>query len=461
MPGFIRTKIISVIAAMLLAAAAGSTASSQEPLLVPPGVEVMSLDKAIDLALLNNRSAKNARLEVAKSDDKIAAARTHTLPVFKFNAGLSKPLTTFDTTFEKGVFGSLNGTPIPNEETVITSSTNPTAAIVGQLQQPLSQLHRIKLQIKQQEMSSEISRAQLSATEQALVNEVKRAYYAILQSQGAAQAAAANIKLYRELDRVTGEYVVQQVVLKTEHMDVQTRVAKAEYDLMAIQNQLLAQKEQLNHLLGRDVRTEFAVSSADETALAVMRETDLLSARERALAHRPELHEAKLRIEQAKLDKRIKKSEFIPDVSLTATYATTFSYSNFVPRSLSGVGVQVEWDVFDWGRKKHELAEREKTVTEANNSLADVESQIVMEVNTRFRQMQESRQLLKVAKLSQTQARANVQLITYKYRLDAVLLKDVLQAQTVLANSDYDYQKALLAFWTAKADFEKAIGEDK
>jgi outer membrane protein TolC len=344
---------------------------------------------------------------------------------------------------------------------VITSSTNPTAAIIGQLQQPLSQLHRIKLQIKQQEMSSEISRAQLSATEQSLVNEIKRAYYAILQSQGAAQAADANIKLYRELDRVTGEYVVQQVVLKTEHMDVQTRFAKAEYELMSIQNQLLGQKEQLNHLLGRDVRTEFAVSSADETALAVMRETDLISARERAIAHRPEIREAKLRIEQAKLDKRIKKSEFIPDVSLTVNYATTFSYSNFVPRSLSGVGVQVEWEVFDWGRKKREVAEREKSITEANNSLADVESQIVMEVNTRFRQMQESRQLLKVAKLAQTQARANVQLVTYKYRLDAVLLKDVLQAQTVLANSDYDYQKALLAFWTAKADFEKAIGEEK
>jgi len=455
MPGFIRTKIISVIAVMLLAAA-GSTALAQEPLVIPPGVEVISLDKAIDLALLNNRTAKNARLEVGKSDDRTAAARTHLLPVFKFNAGVAKPLSTFDTTFEKGVFG-----PVPTEDTVITSTTDPTAAIVGQIQQPLSQLHRIKLQIKQQEMATEISRAQLSATEQALVNEVKRAYYAILQSQGAAQAAEANIKLYRELDRVTGEYVVQQVVLKTEYMDVQTRVAKAEYELLSIQNQLLAQKEQLNHLLGRDVRTEFAVSSADETALAVMRETDLVSARERALANRPELREARLRIGQAKLDKRIKKSEFIPDVSLTVNYATTFSYSNFVPRSLSGVGVQVEWEVFDWGRKKREVAEREKSITEANNSLADVESQIVMEVNTRFRQMQESRQLLKVAKLSQTQARANVQMVTYKYRLDAVLLKDVLQAQTVLANSDYDYQKALLVFWAAKADFEKAIGEEK
>ena len=460
MSGLIHSKLAFLITLMLLALA-GSTALAQEPMLIPPGVEVLTLDKAIDIAIANNRSAKNARLETEKADEKVAAARTHLLPGFKINAGLSKPLSTFDTTFEKGVFGNFPSGPVPNEDTVITSSTKPTAVIVGQLSQPLSQLHRIKLQIKQQETAGEISRAQLSTTEQTLVNEIKRAYYAILQSQGAAQAAEANIKLYRELDRVTGEYVVQQVVLKTELMDVQTRLAKAEYEVMTINNQLLSQKEQLNHLLGRDVRTEFAVSSADETALAVMRETDLVAARERALANRPEIREAKLRVEQAKLDKRIKKSEFIPDVSLTVNYATTFSYSDFVPRSLSGVGVQVEWEVFDWGRKKNEVADKEKSIAQANNSLLDTQSQVLMEVNARFRAMQENRQLLTVAKLAQTQARANVQLITYKYRLDAVLLKEVLQAQTVLANSDYDYQKALLAFWTAKADFEKAIGEDK
>jgi len=453
MRGLIPSKFAILLVAIVLAT--GYRVLAQE------SVEILTLDKAIDQALVNNRSAKNARLEIEKNDERTAGARTRMLPGFQMNALVSKPLTSFDTTFEKGVFGVTPSGPIPNEDTVITSSTNPTAAVIGQLVQPLSQLHRIKLQIKQQEAATEISRAQLSATEQALVNEVKRAYYAILQSQGAAQAAEANIKLYRELDRVTGEYVIQQVALKTELMDVQTRLAKAEYELMTIDNQLISQKEQLNHLLGRDVRTEFAVSSGEETALAVMRETDLLAARERALAHRPEIREAKLKVEQAKLDKRIKKSEFIPDVSLTVNYATTFSYSNFVPRSLSGVGIQVDWEVFDWGRRKHEVADKEKSITQANNALLDTESQVVMEVNAHFRQMQETRQMLKVAKLAQTQARANVQLVTYKYRLDAVLLKDVLQAQTVLANSDYDYQKALLAFWTAKADFEKAIGEDK
>jgi outer membrane protein TolC len=33
-----------------------------------------------------------------------------------------------------------------------------------------------------------------------------------------------------------------------------------------------------------------------------------------------------------------------------------------------------------------------------------------------------------------------------------------LQAQSSLAEADRQYKQALLSFWTAKADFEKAIG---
>ena len=424
--------------------------------------EVLTLDQAINIALRDNRTTQNTRFEVEKAQDKLAATRTQLLPSFKLSTLVSQPLSTFDTTFEKGVFGTLPTVgPIPSEDTVITSDTKPTALILGQISQPLSQLHRIKLQIRQQGAAGQITQAQLSARQQKLVNEVKRAYYSILETQGATDAAEATIKLYRELDRVTGEYVMQQVVLKTEHMDVQTRLAKAEYEVLTLKNLLATKKEQLNNLLGRDVRSDFVVSEGLEAVQFMMRETDLAQARERALAQRPEIREARLRVEQAKLNKRIKKSEFIPDVSLTVNYVSTFSYSDFLPRSVSGVGVQMDWEVFDWGRKKRELSERERSISQADNDMKEMESQVLMEVNSRFRSVQESRELLRVARLAQTAARANVQLVANKYRLEAVLLKDVLNAQAVLANSDHDYQKALLSFWTAKADFEKAIGEER
>lgn len=69
--------------------------------------------------------------------------------------------------------------------------------------------------------------------------------------------------------------------------------------------------------------------------------------------------------------------------------------------------------------------------------------------------------MLRIARLSQEAAKANVKIASNKYGVQAALLKDVLHAQTSLADANYEYQKALLAFWTAKADFEKAPGEDK
>jgi Outer membrane protein len=424
--------------------------------------DVLKLDQAIAIALKNNREAKNARLEIEKAGDKLHAYRTRRLPSFKISSLVSQPLNTIDTKFEKGIFGIYpGGVPVPMQDTIIKSSTNTTFLLHGQVTQPITQLRRIGLQIKQQKLEVEISETQLHATEQSLVNEVKRAYYAILQTEGAVRAAEESVKLYHELDRVTGEYVVQQVALKTDLMDVQTRVAKAEYEVLTLNNSLSTQKEQLNHLLGRDVRTEFSVTDGLETAQATMRETDLMGARKRALEQRPEIREAQLRQQQANLDRRVKKSEFIPDVSLTFNAVKTVNYSNFVPRNVNGVGIQVEWEVFDWGRKKRELAEKTRSIVQADNTVLETESRVLLEVNSRFRTLQESCQLIRIAKLAQTTARANVQIVSYKYRLDAVLLKDVLMAQTSLANANYEYQKALLSFWTAKADFEKALGEDK
>jgi outer membrane protein len=451
-----------LIAVVAIAAFSGASLSAAGQQQAASFSDSLTLHQAIKIALENNRSAKNARVEVDKAGDKLAALRTRRLPGFSLDTLISKPLTSFDTTFNQGVFGTYPGIgPVPAENTVITSSTKPTALVIAQVSQPLTQLRRLSFQIKQQEVGREISQANLRATEQAVVNEVKRAYYAILQTQGQSHAAEESVKLYRELDRVTGDYVIQQVALKTDQMDVQTRLAKAEYQVLTLNHQLTSQKEQLNLLLGRDVNTDFSVSEGGEMAQVTMRETDLVQARERALTQRPEIHEARLKVRQADLDRRAKKTEFIPDVSMTFNYISTFNYSNFVPHSVSSLGVQVEWEVFDWGRKKRELKEKARTVSQANTNLEEVESQVAMEVNDRFRRLKESCQLIRIAQLAQTQARANVQMATYKYRLEAVLLKDVLQTQTSLADADYEYQKALLSFWTAKADFEKALGEDK
>jgi outer membrane protein TolC len=451
----------TLIGALLILLGCASLAQAQQTDAAPPA-EALTLEQAINLALEGNRPMRNARLDVENFDDRIAELRTKRLPSFKVTTLISQPLTPFDIRFEKGVFGTFPETgPIPNEDTTISSSMRPTALVTGQVTQPLSQLHRINLSIKQTELSKEMSAQELRRKQQAVVNDVKRAYFAVLQTQSSLESAAAEIKLYRELERVTGEYVMREVALKTDQMEVQTKLARAEYEMLSLNNQLASQKEQLNNLLGRDVRMEFGVSDGLDAAQTVIRETDLAAARQRALTQRPELATARLKVNSAKLDRRIKKSERIPDVSLAANYYSPFGFNSVLPKNIASVGVQVEWEVFDWGRRKRELSEKTRAVEQADNSLLEAESQVLMEVNSQFRKMQESCQLLRIARMSQDTARANVKVVAHKYYVQAVLLKDVLQAQTVLADANSDYQKALLSFWMAKADFEKAMGEDR
>ncbi len=193
----------------------------------------------------------------------------------------------------------------------------------------------------------------------------------------------------------------------------------------------------------------------------LLMERNLAAARTFALEQRPEIREARLRIKQAELDKRVKKSEYIPDVSLAVTYVSPRNFDEFVPRNFAAAGVMVNWEVFDWGRKKRELAERQKTIEQTTNSLRDAESSVMIEVGAKMRDLQQAGQALRVAKLRQETERENMRVSIDKYKLQSALLSNVLQTQATLADADYKYQQALMAFWTAKAEYEKAIGADK
>ncbi len=417
--------------------------------------ETLTLERAIELALRENRQIKHEKFEFEKSIDKLAAITTRRLPGFDISVLQLQWFNPLNFRFDRGVFGTFPGIgPVPGVDTEVQSGRSPTAFVMATATQPLTQLHRIGLGIKLSEVTRDLANEKLSRQQREIVNQVKRSYYSILQLQSSLGASEETLKLYVELDRVVGTYVDQQIVLASDSLDVKTQLAKEEYEALKVRNTLETAKEQLNHLLGRDIRTQFQVSPV---STATLYEADLSSAQTRALAERPEIREAQLKQKQAEYDYRIKKSEAIPDVSLTVGYYSAFGVS-VLPRNAAGVGVTMNWEPFDWGRRKHEMDEKEKTIEQAGEGMQEVEAQILREVGDRFRKLQESRALLRVSEMAQQAAQEKLRVATIKYEQEATLYKDVLQSQTALAEARNRYQQAILAFWTARADLEKAIG---
>jgi outer membrane protein TolC len=438
-----------LMASLAPASVAGQTAD-------PPG-DRLSLNAAIRMAVENNRLLETAKLKVQKAEDDLAAARTRRLPALETTMLASQLLTPVDFSFPRGAFGDFPGIgPIPATDTDITTQRRPNVFLSSQVTQPLSKLVRINLNIQGAAATRDIEREHARDQELSIVNAVKRQYFAILQTQSALAASEDAIALYRELNRTLEVRVAQKVALRSDALDVEVRLAQEELTRMTRANTLASQKEQLNQTLGRDVRTAFDIDGVP--AISAL-DVDLRAAQARALDGRPDVREARLKVQQADLDRRLKKAERIPDVALAVSYLSNFNL-DVLPKNMATVGVQVTWEPFDWGRKGREVAAKSRVLEQTRLGVRETEDRAVLEINSLFRKLAENRAFLNVTQLAQGAAREKLRVKTNQFQIQSALLSDVLHQRAELADTNDRYQQALLAFWTAKADFERAVGEE-
>lgn len=258
--------------------------------------------------------------------------------------------------------------------------------IVGKVSQPVTSLIRIRRNLATLRTGVELTREQTRADQQNVVREVKRIYYSIQQVESSLESAHEMLALYKELGRLTENYVAGKVVLKAELLDVQTHLAKAEQSESLLEDQRSTAQEQLNQLLGRDVLTPSRVQPVLDMVADSM---DLEAARQRALEQRPEVRQAKLRQTQAEQDLRAKKAEYIPDVSAELNTLNFLNYGQFFPSHSNSVGFSVSWEPFDWGRKKHEAAEKQHSVDQARNSRQNAINSVLVDVDQKYRQLRQ------------------------------------------------------------------------
>jgi outer membrane protein TolC len=90
----------------------------------------------------------------------------------------------------------------------------------------------------------------------------------------------------------------------------------------------------------------------------------------------------------------------------------------------------------------------------------DAERQVLLDVGVRYRKLLESRALMDSQAAVQEAEREKLRVILRRYEEKAALLSDVSQQQAALAQADSQFNQALGSFWTAKADFNRALGEE-
>jgi outer membrane protein TolC len=307
-----------------------------------------------------------------------------------------------------------------------------------------------------EELSMEQTVQQIREQRNTIVDDVRQAYYSIVEIDNVINATNASIKQYEELDRITQEYVAEKVALQSDSLEVKAKLAQEKFELLQAQDKLQTAKETLNNLLARDLETEFSV--AEDKELSPL-ERDLKGAQETALAKNPTVKEAAIKIDQAENIRRLAKSEYMPDLGASFHYLSPFGV-NFVPTNVMAVGLELNWEPFDWGRRRDTVNEKTVAVEQSKLNLTQTKANVLVDVNKQFRALQEARMAVDVAATQQDASQMKLQEVTDKYGQKTALLRDVLEQQAKVEKANSDYNEAIATYWTAKANFDKSIGED-
>ncbi len=444
---------VLILGAIALVAPAQDSTSSPETL-TP---ETLTVDQAVRHALQQNPSLRTVELDVEKAGDNLAAFRTRRLPSIRWNALGGQLLSKPSVTFSRGVFGSYPGVgPIPSEVAKVGIPRRATAFVFGQILQPLSQQHRLGLGVKALDLERQLEEAKLAERRSAVAEQVRKAYYQLIETQSALESVEQSLPLYRETVRLATVGLRLETVLPSQRLKAEAEAAKVELEALKLRNPIATQTEALNELMGRPVNTPFRTASVKQL---VEEKISLEETIQKALSQRPEMRQASLRIQQADLDIRVKRSEYIPDVSLALTYGSAFNFQNALPQNVATAGVLLEWEVFDWGRKKQEISAKRHTASQARIGERALELRIRVEVAQALRQCAETEQRVKVSTLSQLASREGLREQQASFGREAVLWKDVLQSQAALAAADDEQRRALAGYWSARAGLKRVLGE--
>jgi outer membrane protein TolC len=315
-------------------------------------------------------------------------------------------------------------------------------------------LFKVKLAVEQARLGIDFAHEGVRGQQQETRRQVKEAYFQVAELQAQVESAKAAVQALTELSALTERRVAQQTVLASDSLTVRAKLKQQRYQLLTLQDAFELQKQSLNHLLGRDLRTQFTVEMQPDSDIA---ESDLKIAREEALEQRPEVREARLQTKSAQFDVRRERAEYIPDLSVQVSYSS-FQNVNFLPQNAGNVGFLLQWQPFDWGYKKHKIRELKAVSEQKVLTEQDAEQRVLLDVEEKFRKLAQARMLLDAQTDSREAEQVKLRETTNRYAQQTALLSDLLQQQSVVSQADAQYEQALAGFWTSRAEFEKAVG---
>ena len=385
-------------------------------------VTTMTLAQALDTALAHNPQLAIAAETIVAADARAASDATLRLPVVNAKANV--------LLWNRALIADL-GPDIG----MIAIRDQVTGAVELSVAQPLSGALVIGKLVERDRAAAAASRAQRDGLRIDVAYQTAEAYLGALQAQALAQVAAQTLQQL-DADHQHAQALLKAGVLqRVDVLRLEVERARVEQQQLEAQTAALGDRRRLALLLGLPDGNELALVDIDTTPPALPFDEDEAVARARR--DRADARVASANRQVAELGVAVSRASYFPSVSLLGVYTHTLNAGGSFGLTADSayVGLSVEWNVWDWGKRGADVDAARAVSRQAELSQAAAVDQIAVEARARWQVARTQLASLEVAARGEAAAAEAQRLLAARFAQGAATTVEVVDAETALANA--------------------------
>jgi outer membrane protein TolC len=408
-----------------------------------PGPRQITLQEAVALALKHNHAVRISAYQVEEKEQSKDVARSRYFPTIRNDSRLLRVTDSQFVQFPAGSLGTAAGTPIPTQPLTLNQGGHTFIVSGTELDQPLTQLFtRVKPGNAIASAELDATRANARQTQNQVALQVHELYYKVLIAQLQRKAAETKIKATEDSENESVEQVEYGGALPEQLIDSRAQSLEAQQDLLTTDLQLSDLTMDLDDAMGLPVTTQLTL---DPTVPALHDVCALEECIKATLKSHPEIVAARAEVEKASGALQLSKADYIPDVTAFARY----SYQDNVPflaRNFGSFGFQLNYDLFDAGRRRAEVRESGAILSKAQENLARVTEEAELRVQTAYNKLERTKQMVDVSEKVLALREESTRVSAHQLEQGAALKSAAegaaareLEAKSLLLQSQLDY----------------------
>ena len=417
-------------------------------------VKRLTLSEAVHLALDQNHALKIARFKVRENQEKKAEERSAYFPQLTNKSNALHISELQNIVIPAGSLGTAGGTLIPAQSITVGQGQKAFYSSGTMLAQPVTQLLRIHQANKIAAAEVTGSQDELRKAENDIAVQVHTLYYAILVTGLEKKAAEQRTTYAAENLRENEEDVRKGSALQVAAIGTRADLLESQQAVLTLDLQLADLTTEMNDLLGLPLDTQLQLDPNVPENFETLTKAEY---EKLAWEQNPEIRAAEEVVRKARAGVAAEKTTYIPDITAYARH----SYQDGIPffvRNFGTFGVQLEYDIFDFGKRRAAVRQREAQLSQATENLERLKDEVAVAVTRSYNKVERTRSMVnvasQVAKLRQESERLAANQAAQGELLPAALR----QASAANYKAQADLLQASLAYLLARAELERTAG---